>query len=303
VRPDDGTASGALGLMARGATQAQRKRQAQAQPKQKRKAQSWEDQLFFARLRRHAKWMFVMLALVFGVGFVAFGVGSGSTGISDILRGNFFGGSSGTSSRIHTDEKALARNPGNVQAALELSTLYQQKQETAKAIAMLERTSNAKPKNIDVLNALAGIYREQTSQAKNDAAAAQNELASRAVTPPGLDLNSTLGQALASDPLTESLKSKATDAFSKLTAAYAKAEGAYKRVADVARGSSQEPNAQLQLASIAVEAVQITGQRSDIVVAVNAYKRYLKLEPKGVSANQARQTLAQLQSFLPKTQR
>ena len=32
--------------------------------------------MFFPRLRRQAKWMFVFLALVFGVGFVIFGVGS-----------------------------------------------------------------------------------------------------------------------------------------------------------------------------------------------------------------------------------
>src|SRR3546814_10869928 len=31
--------------------------------------------LFFQRLRRQARWMFLVLALVFGVGFVAFGVG------------------------------------------------------------------------------------------------------------------------------------------------------------------------------------------------------------------------------------
>jgi hypothetical protein len=88
-----------------------------------------------------------------------------------------------------------------------------------------------------------------------------------------------------------------------MSQAFTKAEAAYKSVATAARGTPQEPNAQLQLASLAVEAVQATGQQSDIVVAANAYKRYLKLEPKGVSASQARQTLAQLQSFLPKSQR
>ena len=168
---------------------------------------------------------------------------------------------------------------------------------------MLSLASNAKPKNLDILNAIAGIYRNEAGSAKSDAAAAQNALVSRAVTPPGLNLNSTLGQALGSDPLTQSLRTKETEAFSKLTAAYTKAETAYERVATTARGTSQEPNAQLALASLAVEAVQITGQPTDIQIAANAYKRYLKLEPKGVSASQARQTLAQLQSFLPRTHR
>src|SRR6266487_6408243 len=93
--------------MARGAAQAQRKRQ-QPKPKPKKKAQSWEDQLFFARLRRHAKWMFVLLALVFAIGFVAFGVGSGSTGvggIGDIFNSVFGGSTSGTDARIKSDQK------------------------------------------------------------------------------------------------------------------------------------------------------------------------------------------------------
>jgi hypothetical protein len=291
--------------MARGAAQAQRKRrQPQPKPKPKRKQQSWEDQLFFARLRRHTKWMFVLLALVFGVGFVAFGVGSGSQGvggIGDIFNSVFGKSSSGIDSRIKDDQKKLAANPGDASTAIDLSTLYTQKQDNAKALATLKHASAAKPKDLDLLNAIAGIYRNEASAARNDAAAAQNALASRAVTPPGLDINSTLGQALGSDPLTQDLRTKATTAFSNLTTAYSKAENAYRDVAVASRGTPQEPNAQLALAGVAVEAVQITGQQSDIVLAANAYKRYLKLEPKGVSANQARQTLAQLQSFLPQS--
>src|SRR6266550_9199736 len=108
--------------MARGAAQAQRKRRPPEEPKRKKKAApSWEEQLFFSRLRRHAKVMYVLLALVFAVGFVAFGVGSGSTGISDILRGNFFGGSSGTSSRIKDDQKKIKANPKNIDAYRDLS--------------------------------------------------------------------------------------------------------------------------------------------------------------------------------------
>src|SRR5919197_526624 len=232
--------------MARGAAQAQRKRaQAQQKPKPTRKQQSWEDQLFFARLRRHTKWMFVLLALVFAVGFVAFGVGSGSTGVG---------------SRISSDQKKLAANPGDVQTAIDLSTLYQQKQQNSQAIAVLKRTSAVQPKNLDVLNAIAGIYRNEASAARNVAADAQNALASRAVTPPGLDMNSSIGQAFSGDPLSQDLRAKATVAFSNLTTAYSKAESAYKDVADAAKGTSQEPNSQLALASVAVEAVQITGQ-------------------------------------------
>ena len=66
------------------------------QPKAKSKKpkhDSWEDQLFFSRLRNHAKSVFVLLVVVFAFSFVLFGVGSGPSGISDALS-NLFNGSS-----------------------------------------------------------------------------------------------------------------------------------------------------------------------------------------------------------------
>ncbi len=46
-----------------------------------------EDTMFFPKLRRNAKWVFLFLALVFALGFVGFGVGAGGVGIGDVLRG------------------------------------------------------------------------------------------------------------------------------------------------------------------------------------------------------------------------
>jgi tetratricopeptide (TPR) repeat protein len=286
--------------MARGAAQAQRKRQ-ETRPKKKQAAPSWEEQLFFSRLRRHAKVVYVLLAVVFALGFVVLGVGSGSTGIGDILRGNFFGGGgSSVGSRIKDDQKKLAKNPSNVAVSLDLATLYQQKQNTAAAIATLERANKAKPKNLDVLNRLAGIYRGQAEQAQTEAANAQAALAASSATPPGLDVNSTLGQAFASDPLSQSLKTKATDAYTKMGTAFSKSESAYRRVATAARGTAEEANAQLALAGVARDTLQVTGQPADAQLALKAYRRYLKLEPNGVQANLARQTIAQIEAILPK---
>src|SRR3989440_4198086 len=146
--------------MARGAAQAQRKRAQAAQRKRKQKsAPSWEEQLFFSRLRRHAKVIYVLLAVVFAAGFVVLGVGSGSTGIGDVLS-NLFKGSSGSSlsSQIKDDQKKIAAHPGNMENYLDLSRLYQQKQDTAAAIAALNSALKVQPKNLDVLNQLAVIY-------------------------------------------------------------------------------------------------------------------------------------------------
>src|SRR5436190_4889028 len=294
--------------MARGAAQAQRKRQAQAQPKKKqRAAPSWEEQLFFSRLRRHAKVIYVLLALVFAIGFVAFGVGSGSTGIGDSLRG-LFGGNNGssTSSRIKDQQKKIRAHPNDVQAYITLATFYQQDNKPSQAVSTLERAAKVKPKNLDVLNGLARIYRGQAETAQNTWATAENALAESNLAPPGLEPNSTLGQALTSDPVSQQLKTAASDAYFKLTAAFTKAENAYKRVATAARGTPQEANTQLQLASVAIEAIQtsgLSGNTGDVKVAIDAYKRYLKLEPNGASAKQAQQTLAQLQALIPKSQR
>ena len=58
--------------------------------------QKWEDQLFFARLRNHGKFLWYLLAAALIAAFVLLGVGSGSTGISQIMQ-NIFNGTSGSS--------------------------------------------------------------------------------------------------------------------------------------------------------------------------------------------------------------
>ena len=62
--------------------------------------------MFFPRLRRHAKWMFVLLALVFGLGFVLFGVGAGGVGVGDVFRDAGGGrGQSVSDAREETEEQ------------------------------------------------------------------------------------------------------------------------------------------------------------------------------------------------------
>lgn len=278
--------------MARGAAQAQRKQRAKPEPKRKRAAPTYEQTMFFPRLRRQAKWVFVFLALVFAVGFVAFGVGSGSTGIGDILRGNFFGGGGGTGSQIKDDQKKIKANPRNISAYLDLAGIYQQKQRNADAIAVLRKAQKVAPKNIDVLTRLAGIYSGQADQARLAAQNAQIAYLNSTVTPPGLDTSSPLGQALAADPYSDSLKAKANQTYSTLVSAFAKMENAYKSVVAAAKGTSQEPNAQLQLGSAAQNA-------GDVPTAVRAYSRFLKIAPSSPNAPAVRQTLAQLRTSLP----
>jgi tetratricopeptide (TPR) repeat protein len=283
--------------MARGAAQARRQQRPKEPPKKrKRAAPAYEQSMFFPRLRRQAKWVFVFLALVFAVGFVAFGVGSGSTGISDILRGNFFGGGgTSTSSLAKEKQKAIARNPKDISAYLDLAGIYQQNQDETKALATLSKAEQVAPKNFDVLNRIAGIYSGQAELERQNAQNAQIVYFENTVAPPGLDPSSTLGQAITSDPYSDVLKTRANEAYSKMVSAFTKAEGAYKQLVSAAAGTSQEANAQLQLAG----AAQISG---DTATAVSAYTRFLKIAPDSPNAPAVRQTLAQLKASLPQSQ-
>ncbi len=283
--------------MARGAAQARRQRPKEPPKKRKRAAPAYEQTMFFPRLRRQAKWVFVFLALVFAVGFVAFGVGSGSSGISDILRGNFFGGGgTSTSSLVKQKQKQIAQNPKDVSAYLDLAGLYQQDQDETKALATLSRAEQVAPKNFDVLNRIAGIYSGQAELERQAAQNAQIVYFESTVSPPGLDPSSTLGQAISSDPYSDVLKTRANEAYSKMVSAFTKAETAYKKLVTAAAGTSQEANAQLQLAG----AAQISG---DTTTAVNAYTRFLKIAPDSPNALAVRQTLEQLKASLPQSQR
>src|SRR5919201_4127234 len=121
-----------------------------------------EQTLFFQRIRRQAKWVFVFLAFVFAGSFVVYGVGSGSTGIGDLLRGNFggiFGGgnSSGTPS-ISKAQKEVAKNPKSAKAYRDLARAYEEKNQDLGAIGALESYLRLRPKDAGALRELAAEY-------------------------------------------------------------------------------------------------------------------------------------------------
>ena len=85
--------------MARAAVRAKQAQQAQARaavkPSGKRKHASGgnpNQDLFFSRLRRRQKWVFLVLAIVFALSFAALGVGSGNGGGLEQMYNGIFGG-------------------------------------------------------------------------------------------------------------------------------------------------------------------------------------------------------------------
>ena len=202
-------------------------------------APSIEDTMFFPRLRRHAKWMFVFLAVALGGGFVLFGVGAGGTGVGDILRGG--GATSGVPS-ISSSEKKTEQDPKNVQAWTDLSTALQADGQTDKAIDAQKHVVALTPKDSDALRALAGLYLAQVTTKQQEAQLAQLRTAYQGAGQgfPGA-LQSPTGQSLVDDRISVILNTQGSTKIQKLAGeaqtASAGAVAAYKadRQADAER--------------------------------------------------------------------
>ena len=117
--------------------------------------------MFFPKLRRQAKWVFVFLALSFSVGFVVFGVGgNGGAGLGDLLQG----GSSSTSGPSVSDAQKKI-DKGNLVAYKELADAYRQDGNLDQAITAGEQYLKVRPKDYEYMRTVAGDYEGRASQA------------------------------------------------------------------------------------------------------------------------------------------
>ncbi|MDQ5822169.1 MAG: tetratricopeptide repeat protein [Actinomycetota bacterium] len=278
--------------MARGAVKQRPKQPKEvASPRRQKQPKSWEEELFFSRLRNHAKWMFVFLALVFGVGFVAFGVGTGSNGLSDVLQDNFLFSSGSASGDVDKARDRVKDRPNDPAAYLALSRALQAADKRDEAIAPMERYTRLRPKNSDALRELASLYLVQGQTFQDQGQIAQAEVLESYAPPFFLPPQTTkLGQALAPDPIYQSVSSLAneeiTTAVTGMQAAFGKAVATYKRLAAL---NPDESSAQFELA-------QTAEQAGDIPTAITAYKRFLVLAPQDPTAPAVRDRIKQLQA-------
>jgi Flp pilus assembly protein TadD len=249
-----------------------------------------EQTLFFNRLRAQAKWMFVLLALVFGVGFVVFGVGGGipGTSLGDILHNS--SSSSGQSESDLRDK--IAKNPKDAAAYKQLADVLQQNHKTREAITALQQYTKLRPKDTTALGTLGALYITQGNQFQRQANAAQAEFATAN---PGSflpSLTASTGQPVLTDPITQPTTQDASTKFNQASAnaqaAYTGAVNAYKRVTKI---TPNDTNSQLQLGSAATTA-------GDLPTAIAAYKKVLKLAPTDPIAPKVRQQIKLLQDTL-----
>ena len=243
-------------------------------------------QLFFSRMRRRAKPMYFILAVLFAITFAGLGVGTGSNSGLDQLFSNLnIFGSSGTS--VSKAQKEVDKHPNDPKGFRDLATAYESKGDTPSAITALQQYVVLRPKSTAVISELAGL---QLSQAQNyvtqyQAASQDQQLAapSQSFRPTG-----TLGTALGTDPIESAAASTAStatsDLYQKATLAYNAAISSYKSLTTL---QPTNADAQFQLA----QAAQTAG---DTATALAAYKAYVKLNPNSSTAAQVRQLIKQL---------
>jgi tetratricopeptide (TPR) repeat protein len=282
-RPRDNARGGVVAASAAATTQKPKK----AKPPQ------WQEELFFTRLRVHAKWVFLVLAICFALGFVIFGVGSGSTGISDALQNAFNFGGSGTS--IGSLEKQVGKNPQNATAWRNLATAYETKQRTGDAINALERFTALRPKNADALGELASEYVLLDQQYYTDY---QNGLAAGSVAAPAsqFQLSTTspfgkaFGAAKSQSPIDAAVLSQQSSEIQTLASNLTTEENltvsTYQRLAKL---QPKDATTQLQLG----QAAESAGNNA---VAIAAFKKFLKLAPTDLQAATVKKDLKALQA-------
>jgi len=266
--------------MARGAAQTRRKRTKADARRRRRRAQATapapiaSQTMFFPRLRRSAKWVFLALAIVFAAGFTIFGVGSGSGfgGISELWNNN----NNTTKSSVSETaaRKRIQQNPNDVQAYRDLAEALQVKGDLQGAVVALRHVTRLRPGDVDSLTALAGLYSSlgtrlqpqiqaaQTSGQAGALTAAFNsgiQLKGQTIVPPNPIFQATSGATT----------SRLNELFSKQQTAYTTAEASYKRIAKI---QPRDASTQLNLGGAA-------SQAGDTTVAIAAYKRFIRLAP------------------------
>ena len=246
--------------------------------------------MFFTRLRRHAKWMFVFLALVFAVGFVGFGIGANqNASLGDLIRGG--GGSSSGNLSVGDAREQVKEKPKSAQAKRDLATALQEDGQTDEAITVLNQYLALRPKDEDALRELAGLHLGRANTLAQEAQAAQlraSYLTFGSTFSVPLDLGN--GATLGTDPIDEAISTQASqqvsEAYGKAQASYLAAEQTYDKLAAVA---PRDPNVQLELA-------QAAQQSGNVTKAIAAYERFLKLAPDDPSAPIVKQQIQQLKA-------
>lgn len=241
--------------------------------------------LFFVRLRRHQKWIYAMLAVVFGLSFVLVGVGSGNGGGLNQLWNNIFGGSGGTS--ISSAQALIKKDPAK--GYLALATAYEEQSNNGLAIGAYQHYLQVKPKDADTWGILGGL---QMSQGSKYATESQNAQQAAQVADPSAPFlpGGTLGSAVGQNPAYQGAATAASTRtslfYQKALAAYAAAVTAYQKA------SKLRPKSSIYSLELAQAAINSGNSK----VALGTLQDYLKANPHAPNKKAIKQEIKSLET-------
>lgn len=244
-------------------------------------------ELFFTRLRTHAKWVYVLLAVLFAVTFAFLGVGSGTSGLDQLFSGlNFFGGGGPSVSKA---QKYIRDHPNEPKGFRDLATAYESKGDTPNAISALQQYTLKRPKDVKAWSELAGLQQGEAQSYLQDY---QNAYQLQQLASPGSAFLPTgkLGTAIGTNKIeaaqSSTAQSAVADLYQKVQLAYS---GSIQSWTELTKLQPKNPNVWFSLGG----AAQTAG---DYPTAIKAYTRYLKLNPEGTSAAQIKALIKQLKA-------
>ena len=251
--------------------------------------------MFFTRLRNRAKWVFVLLAAAFGIGFIGFGVGGqGGGGVADVI-GGIFGQDGNAQTSVNDAQSALADNPDDPDARRDLAQALNASQRFEEAIPAYVSYLELEPDNTQALQELALLYQADVGEVLQRATLLQQEALTA---DPGsailFDPNSSpFTQRLAANQLTAAIAAGANRdaevAFDEAAVLALPWVATLNRLADL---SPNSPTLQLQLGQAYETADDADG-------AVSAYIRALELDPAGAASLHVRDRVIQLGGVVP----
>jgi tetratricopeptide (TPR) repeat protein len=242
--------------------------------------------MFFPRLRRQAKWVFVLLVLVFTLGFVIFGVGSGGgIGLGDLFNSN----NNSKASVSETDaRKRIQKNSKDAQAYRDLATALETKGDLTGAVAALRHFTKLRPQNVDALTDLAGLYTAEGSrlQPQIQTAQAGTNGTLDAAFNAGIHFNGQ--EAVSPNPIFTAVSAvrnnRLTELYTSQQKDFTNAEVVYEQIVKI---SPKDATAQLNLG-------QVAQQAGDTTAAIAAYQRFIQLAPDDPTTPIVKQQIKQL---------
>ena len=273
---------------------------------QRRRSSADDAPLLNERIRKHGKWVFVVLAVAFAASFVLGSVASSGPSLLDWLDERQNSQPAAKQERepdaVRSALVATKARPSDAAGWIRLGDAYSAAGDTGDAtkhhdlaVKAYERAAALAPKDLGLQQKLAGAYGAQANDAltaaqryTQEAQALQSATGTNAVvTPagPGQEDPFTKARSDAANARLQELYAKMTPYQSRATEAQTKAVAALRRVT---AGRPRDASAWFDLGSTAVAA-------NDTKTAIEAFKRFLAIVPGDPLAKDVKAELDRLQ--------